>query len=78
MPADLPVVDGIQRNVHKVSTHTSILDVLLQKTFVLPLTSISLSVKLDDHNYLLWHEQFLCFIMGYRLERFINGSLSKP
>lgn len=50
----------------------------MQRFSILPPNKIFLCVKLDYHNYLVWHEKFPCCIMANRDEGFINRFLGKP
>lgn len=56
-----------------VMENRGVLEVLSQKSFTPP-HSLSLSMKLDDSNYLVWRKKIMRYIMVYRLEGFIKGS----
>ncbi|KAK8540679.1 hypothetical protein V6N13_026995 [Hibiscus sabdariffa] len=37
-----------------------------------------INVVLDDHNYLLWHQQVFLIVKTHRLQKFIDGNVSPP
>lgn len=45
---------------------------ILQNHSIVSLTSISLSVKLNEHNYLLWREQIVRYIIVFGLDNLID------
>lgn len=47
---------------------------LAQVAITIPPTIVSVGVKLDRSNFLLWKEQIIILIGAYRVEGFINGS----
>lgn len=68
-------VNGVGNNFlgsKRITGNSPVLDVLYQSfsnfpsnsIFLTVKHSISLSVKVDDHNFLIWHDQLLCFIMA--------------
>lgn len=43
-----------------------------------PSTNASLSIKLDQNNYLIWKEKIKILIIVYSLEGFIDGFMNAP
>lgn len=54
------------------------IEIVVQSFSIVPPSSVSLLVNLDDYNYLIWKNQTVSFITTYGLNDFIEGTVIAP
>lgn len=55
---------------------SSVIDMLVEGfSSSLPI-SVNLTVKLDDHNHMIWKDQIMTYVTTYGLEEILDGSLT--